>query len=357
MNNLFSNTRTVDFNESKTKMKIINQTKLPSLFEIKELSTPEEIWNSIYLLEVRGAPAIGVAAAIGIYLTVKDSNSVDYSSFREEFEEKKKYLASARPAAANLSWALERMYKVVLSSESLSVPDLKKALLKEAENIRNEDILSCRKIGEYGSTLIHDGDGILTHCNAGRLATVEWGTALSPIYIAKEKGKTVHVYTDETRPLLQGSRLSAYELYNSGIDTTVLCDNMASYAMKSGRIQLVLVGADRIACNGDFANKIGTSGVAILSKYYGIPFYCCAPLSTIDINTKSGDEITIEQRKGDEVTDMWYKTRMAPDGVNVLNPCFDVTPNDLVTGIITEYGIIYPPFKKSIEELFASVRK
>ena len=357
MNTLFTHTRTVDFNESKTKMRIIDQTKLPGSLEIKEISTDNEIWNSIYLLEVRGAPAIGVAAAIGIYLCVKDSEAEEYESFRKEFEEKKDYLASSRPTAVNLFWALERMYRVVLSSDNLSVPEIKERLLREAETIRDEDIASCRKIGEYGAELIHDGDGILTHCNAGRLATVEWGTALSPIYVAKEEGKTVHVYTDETRPLLQGSRLSAYELHASGIDTTVQCDNMASYSMKSGRVQLVLVGADRIARNGDFANKIGTSGVAIIAAYYGIPFYVCAPLSTIDINTPSGDSITIEQRKGEEVTEMWYKERMAPEGVKVLNPCFDVTSNELVTGIITEYGILYPPYEKTIGELFSSVHR
>jgi len=349
----FEKTNTVDFNEDKTALRIIDQTRLPGTFVVEDLRTPEEFWDAIYHLKVRGAPAIGVAAAISVYLCVRESQAETYEAFCAEFDKHKTYLASSRPTAVNLFWALNRMEEVVRAHEGATPAQVKQALYEAAEEILRKDIESCRRIGEYGSECIQDGDGILTHCNAGRLATVQYGTALSPIYIAKEQGKTVKVYTDETRPLLQGARLSAFELSQSGVDTTVLCDNMAASTMKSGKVQLVLVGADRIAANGDFANKIGTCGVAIMAKHFGIPFYVCAPLSTIDLGTANGDGIVIEQRNPDEVTTMWYKERMAPENVHVLNPAFDVTDNELVSGIITDYGIARAPFDKSIAELFA----
>jgi methylthioribose-1-phosphate isomerase len=348
----FEDTLTVNLNEINNSLVIIDQTKLPGRFEILELHTQAEIWDAIYKLKVRGAPAIGVAAAIGIYLAALEIETDQYSTFYEQFKAKKDYLASSRPTAVNLFWALNRMEEVVLNNSDKPVQEIKKLLLQEAKTIMEEDIESCRKIGEFGAELLNDGDGVLTHCNAGRLATVKYGTALAPIYVSKEQGKKVHVYTDETRPLLQGARLSAYELHNSGIDTTLLCDNMAATAMKKGLIQIVFVGADRIAANGDTANKIGTMGVAIMAKHFNIPFYVCAPLSTIDCNTPTGDEITIEQRPSEEVTDMWYKERMAPEGISVLNPAFDVTDHSLITGIITEYGIIKAPYEQSIRDLF-----
>lgn len=350
---VFEKTNTVDFNEDKTAMRIIDQTLLPGRLEVVDLRTPEEFWDAIYRLRVRGAPAIGVAAAISLYLCVRESAAETYEAFYAEVKQSRDYLASSRPTAVNLFWALNEMEKVVLAHRGEAPDAVKAAMCRAAEEILQKDIESCRRIGEYGSACIKDGDGILTHCNAGRLATVQYGTALSPIYIAKEQGKTVSVYTDETRPLLQGARLSAFELSQSGIDTTVLCDNMAASTMKAGKVQLVLVGADRIAANGDAANKIGTMGVAILAKHFGIPFYVCAPLSTVDLNTKTGDDIVIEQRSPDEVTTMWYRERMAPENVKVLNPAFDVTDNSLIAGIITDYGIARPPFSQSLPALFA----
>ena len=241
---------------------------------------------------------------------------------------------------------------------NMSISQLKVRLMEEADAIRQEDIQISRNIGEYGFKLLDElgkGVGIMTHCNAGTLATAKYGTALAPMYIALEHGwdpkNDMHVYCDETRPLLQGARLSAYEMQAAGIDTYVQCDNMASYTMKEGKVGIIFVGCDRVAANGDFANKIGTSGVAIIAKHYGIPFYVCAPSSTIDMTLESGDEIHIEQRKGEEVTEMWYEERMAPEGVGVVNPAFDVTDHSLVTGIITEKGIAYAPFKESFEAM------
>ena len=353
----FEHINTVDFNEDKTALRIIDQTRLPGNFVVIDLRTPEEFWDAIYKLKVRGAPAIGVAAAIGMYLCVRESKAETYEDFRGEAEKYRDYLASSRPTAVNLFWALNKMYDVVLVHSGDSIADIKEAMREAAEEILQDDRESCRRIGEYGNACIKDGDGILTHCNAGGLATIQYGTALAPIYIAKEQGKKVSVYADETRPLLQGARLTAFELSQSGVDTTLQCDNMAASTMKVGKIQLVLVGADRIAANGDFANKIGTLGVAIMAKYYNIPFYVCAPLSTIDVKTKTGDEIVIEQRNPDEVTTMWYKERMAPENIKVLNPAFDVTDHELVAGIITDYGILRPPFERSIAELFEKVNQ
>lgn len=353
----FEKTNTVDFNEDKTAMRIIDQTQLPGRLVVEDLRTPAEFWDAIYKLKVRGAPAIGVAASIALYLCVRTSDAADYETFYQELKKHKAYLASSRPTAVNLFWALDKMEQVALCHKGETPEQVKDALRAAAEDIVTKDIQSCRRIGEYGSTYIKDGDGILTHCNAGRLATVQYGTALAPIYVAKEQNKHVHVYADETRPLLQGARLTAFELAESGIETTVQCDNMAASTMQAGKIQLVMVGADRIAANGDFANKIGTMGVAILAKHFGIPFYVCAPLSTVDLNTKTGQDIVIEQRKGEEVTTMWYKECMAPEKVNVLNPAFDVTDHELVTGIITDYGIAEKPFSQSIAALFEKKRQ
>lgn len=337
-------------------IEIIDQTLLPGTIETIRLHTGKEIWDAIYLLQVRGAPAIGVTAGFGLYLLMKHSEAASYEEFMKELKEKSDYLNSSRPTAVNLSWALKRMEShVVEFTESGRSFDPAKTIAEmraESERIKAEDIDVCRRIGENGLTLIKDGYGLLTHCNAGQLATCKYGTATAPMYLAHEKGMNIKVYCDETRPLLQGARLTAFELHSAGIDTTLLCDNMSASLMKTGAINAIFVGCDRVAANGDAANKIGTSVVATVAKRYGIPFYVCAPTSTIDINTKTGDDINIEQRKPEEVTEMWYKERMAPEGVKVYNPAFDVTDNELITGIVTEYGVLKAPYDVAIRKLF-----
>ena len=347
---------TVMLDESAPALVIIDQTLLPGELKLISLYSLKEIWDAIKTLKVRGAPAIGVAAGIALYLAahaICRQNICDKTVFLEELKKARDYLASSRPTAVNLFWALDRMY---LTAEQFmrnggTVESCVARMCAECKSIRDEDIASSLAIGKNGLTLLKDGWGILTHCNAGQLATVRYGTALAPIHVGREKDMNFKVYCDETRPLLQGARLSAYELMCDGVDTTVVCDNMASQLMKEGKIQAVIVGADRIAANGDTANKIGTSGVAILAKYYKIPFYVAAPRSTIDITLQSGDLIPIEQQNGDEVTDMWYENRMAPENVSVFNPAFDVTPNELITAIITERGIITPEYIKNIAKI------
>ena len=330
---------------------ILDQTKLPNSIEMLHLTTQPEIWNAIRTLQVRGAPAIGIAAAFGVYLAAKNIHAEDYMSFYVQFHEAKEYLNSARPTAVNLSWALSRMEKIVTANEGMSIDGIVELLRKECLAIKSEDTAMCRSIGEWGLTLIHDGDGILTHCNAGQLATSKYGTALAPIHLGRERGMNFHVYCDETRPLLQGARLSTFELMADGVDTTLICDNMASQVMKKGLIDAVFVGCDRVAANGDACNKIGTSGVAVLAKYYGIPFYVLGPTSTIDMSIASGDDIVIEERSPDEITEMWYKERMAPEGVKVYNPAFDVTSHELIAGIVTEKGIARPPYTESLRRI------
>lgn len=344
---------TVAWDQQTDVLVIIDQTKLPGETVFLKLSKPQEIYNAIYTLQVRGAPAIGVAAAIGISVVCDRLPDSDYEAFAAEFFKIKEYLVSARPTAVNLAWALNRMECVVRENVGCGVAKLKGLLHDKALEIRDEDIRVCKAIGENGLTLIRDGDGILTHCNAGQLGTVRYGTALAPIHLGRERGMNFKVFTDETRPLLQGARLSAYEMVADGVDTTLICDNMASSVMKQGWVQAVFVGCDRVAANGDTANKIGTSGVAILAKHYGIPFYVCAPLSTIDMNCLDGSSIEIEQRPDNEVTEMWYKKRMAPEGVHVYNPAFDVTDEDLITAFVTERGVIRRPFAPNFQKLFA----
>ncbi len=344
---------TVSLDDEKNQLVIIDQTRLPYETNMLHLKTQKEIWDAIYLLQVRGAPAIGVAAAIGIYLGAREIEADNHKEFYRKFKEAKAYLASARPTAVNLFWALDRMEKVVLDNPDKSVAEIKQLLHDEAVAVKEEDVWVCKTIGEYGLSLVEPGIGILTHCNAGQLATAKYGTALAPIYLGQEKGYNFKVFADETRPLLQGARLTAYELHSSGVDVTLICDNMASIVMKNGWIQAVFVGCDRVAANGDAANKIGTSGVAILAKRYGIPFYVCAPTSTIDMECPTGNGIHIEERPAEEVTEMWYKERMAPNGVKVFNPAFDVSDNDLITAIITEYGIAKAPYSEAFKEIFA----
>ncbi|MBP5384603.1 MAG: S-methyl-5-thioribose-1-phosphate isomerase [Lachnospiraceae bacterium] len=342
---------TVALDDAQSALVIIDQTKLPNEEVILHLKTQQEIHEAIYLLKVRGAPAIGVAAAYGVYLAAKEIRTDDYETFALEFAKAAAYLNSARPTAVNLSWALRRMEKIVKESRGLSVPEIKEKLRAEAVEIQEEDIRICRSIGEYGLSLVKPHDGLLTHCNAGQLATSRYGTATAPMYLGHERGYDFHVYADETRPLLQGARLTAYELEKAGIDVTLICDNMASTVMKQGKIQAVFVGCDRVAMNGDAANKIGTSGVAILAKHYGIPFYVCAPSSTIDEKLTNGAQIPIEERNGEEISTMWYKQKMTADGVKTFNPAFDVTDHDLITAIITENGIARAPYTESLPKM------
>ena len=348
---------TVRLDDENNAVVIIDQTKLPGKIEIISLHTAQEIWNAIYLLQVRGAPAIGVAAAYGIYVLAKRMDTEDYDTFYREFVRQKEYLDSSRPTAVNLSGALNRMQRVVEAHSGETVAQIKEALHRESVAIQEEDIWVCRMIGEHGLTLVKPGDGILTHCNAGQLATSKYGTATAPIYLGEERGYHFHVFADETRPLLQGARLTAFELQSSGVDVTLICDNMSATVMKNGWVNAVFVGCDRVAANGDAANKIGTSVVAAVAKYYGVPVYICAPTSTIDLNTPTGAEIKIEQRPAEEVTEMWYKERMAPEGIKVFNPAFDVTDHELIAGIVTEYGVARAPYTESLAAIFAEKEK
>ena len=348
---------TVRLDDENNAVVIIDQTKLPGKIEIISLHTAQEIWNAIYLLQVRGAPAIGVAAAYGIYVLAKRMDTEDYDTFYREFVRQKEYLDSSRPTAVNLSWALNRMQRVVEAHSGETVAQIKEALHRESVAIQEEDIWVCRMIGEHGLTLVKPGDGILTHCNAGQLATSKYGTATAPIYLGEERGYHFHVFADETRPLLQGARLTAFELQSSGVDVTLICDNMSATVMKNGWVNAVFVGCDRVAANGDAANKLGTSVVAAVAKYYGVPVYICAPTSTIDLNTPTGAEIKIEQRPAEEVTEMWYKERMAPEGIKVFNPAFDVTDHELIAGIVTEYGVARAPYTESLAAIFAEKEK
>lgn len=343
---------TVALDEKENALVILDQTLLPGEVKTLSLKRQEDIREAIYMLRVRGAPAIGVAAAIGLYLAALEIETDSADEFFGRLAAAKAYLAAARPTAVNLFWALDRMERAALACREKPVGEIRARLRDEAVRIREEDIETCRKIGENGLTLLRDGCGVLTHCNAGQLATTRYGTALAPIHLGRERGWNFRVFCDETRPLLQGARLSAYELLADGVDTTVICDNMASQVMKNGWVDAVLVGADRIAANGDACNKIGTSGVAILARHYGVPFYVLAPLSTIDRTLATGAEIPIEERRGAEITEMWYASPMAPSGVKTYNPAFDVTDASLITGIVTEKGVLRPDYRKSIEEAF-----
>ena len=356
----FDKVLTVRLTPDRQALDIIDQTLLPGTVKRINLSTKEEIWEAIKKLRVRGAPAIGVSAAYGMAVLSSRSQAADFDSFYSEFKANKEYLASSRPTAVNLFWALNRMEKTLLDNRTKSIPEIQEILYHEADKIQAEDVQISRNIGEIGFGLLKDLKkegrpvGIETHCNAGTLATAKYGTATAPMYIALEhgwKGTDMHVYCDETRPLLQGARLTSFEVASAGITTTVQCDNMASSLMRAGLIDIIFVGCDRVARNGDFANKIGTSGLAIIAKHYGIPFYVCAPSSTIDMETPSGSQIPIEMRDPDEVTEMWYQERMAPENVNVYNPAFDVTDHSLITGMITEKGLCTAPFEDAFRKI------
>lgn len=313
------------------KLYILDQRLLPNEEKWIEITSKEQAYNAIHTLMVRGAPAIGVFAGFAMAVFANENN----------LYELKKYLDSARPTAVNLSWATQR---IVTASQN------GKNLIDEARSIQEEDIEMCRKISTYGLSLLKDGDGILTHCNAGELAASKYGTGLGPLILGQEKGYSFRVFSDETRPLLQGARLTSYELEKAGIDVTLICDNMASLVMKKGLIDAVLVGCDRIAANGDTANKIGTSALAVLAKYYDIPFYVLGPYSTVDFDCRNGDDIVIEERNGDEIKEMYFKNPTALKETKCFNPSFDVTDHSLITAIITDKGIVYPPFEKNLKE-------
>ena len=342
----------VRLSEDERSVIILDQTQLPNRTVDLALNKEQEMWDAIKLLQVRGAPVIGVFAGYAMYVLALNDPSDSYESFYQEFHRQKEYLNTSRPTAVNLSWALNRQEALVRKNSDHPVSEIVELLKQEALAIHQEQLDITKKLAEYSLTLIKDGDGLLTHCNAGRLACLGYGTATAPMYLAHEKGWNIHVYSDETRPLLQGARLTSYELAKAGVDVTTICDNMASIVMKQGKINAVFVGCDRVAANGDFANKIGTSGVAILAKHYGIPFYTVAPSSTIDFNTPTGNDIKIEQRDPDEIRSMWYREPMVLPEVKCYNPAFDVTDHELLTAIITERGIVYPPFDVNMKKLF-----
>ena len=329
---------------------IVDQTRLPTELAYERIETIESMWEAIRQLKVRGAPAIGISAAFGLYLGVRDESEADSQEFLKTVREKSEYLGSSRPTAVNLFWALRRMDEkaVALAAGTATVSEIKKQLLDEAIEIMEEDRRCCRKIGEFGLQLLKGKKAVLTHCNAGGLATSEYGTALAPVYVAAEQGRMIHVFSDETRPLLQGSRITAFELQQAGIPVTVICDNMAATVMAKGWIDAVIVGADRIAANGDTANKIGTYGVAVLAKAHGIPFYVAAPFSTFDLSIQTGKEIPIEERGSREITN-GFGRQTAPENIKVFNPAFDVTPNHLINAFITDRGVIESPFSTGLK--------
>ncbi len=319
---------------------LIDQTLLPTTLVCRECRTVEEVWEAIRSLRIRGAPAIGVAAAMGLVLAMQGHFERD--NYFARLRQQSDYLRTSRPTAVNLFWALDRMERCVQGLSAAGTPALWTArLLQEALAIQAEDAQTCHAIGRAGASLIAEGCGVLTHCNTGGLATAEYGTALAVLFTAADQGRRFLVYADETRPLLQGARLTTWELLQHGLEVTLICDSMAAQVMKEGRIQLAIVGADRIAANGDTANKIGTYGVAVLARAHDIPFYVAAPASTFDLSLPNGSGIPIEQRDPREVTQGFGK-QTAPDGVNVYNPAFDVTPHELISGLITERGLIQP---------------
>ncbi len=367
---------TVRLTDDGEAIELIDQTKLPSIIEVIKLYDQHDIWHAIADMQVRGAPAIGVTAGFAYYLAAKEiaasidlkelgGTYVDTEDQSDEFffrlNKAKEYLNSARPTAVNLSWALNRMekctndfsfneyYETSLERIHATVERLK----QEALNIYNEDINTCKAIGEYALSLLNKGDGLLTHCNAGKLATIRYGTATAPMYLGHERGYDFKIFCDETRPQLQGARLTAFELASAGMDVTLLCDNMSASLMRTGKINAVFVGCDRVAANGDTANKIGTSLLALAAKKYNVPFYVCAPTSTIDMSCPTGDDIVIEQRSSGEITDLWYEKPMAPRNISVYNPAFDVTDADLITAVITEKGIIKAPFGDGFKKIFS----
>lgn len=333
-------------------VRILDQSLLPNETIYLELQTPEALYEAIATLRVRGAPAIGIFAGYALYVLALQTKTTSYADFLAECQKNRDYLNSSRPTAVNLRHMLDRVLAVVQSMPCADISAIQDAMGQMAKAIHEEDIAMCTAISEYGLSLVKAGDGILTHCNAGPLATSRYGTGLGPLFLAQERGIPLHAFCDETRPLLQGARLTAYELQRAGIDCTLICDNMASLVMKQGKINACFVGCDRVARNGDTANKIGTSGVAILAKHYGIPFYVLGPSSTIDFTCPDGDHIPIELRDGAEIKEKFFSKPSSLPEVKCYNPAFDVTDHELITAIVTEKGICYPPFAESFAKLF-----
>ncbi|MCR5387665.1 MAG: S-methyl-5-thioribose-1-phosphate isomerase [Lachnospiraceae bacterium] len=342
----------VHLSDDEKSLIILDQSALPNEVKYLTLKKAQEMYDAIKTLAVRGAPAIGIFAGFSMYVLSLYIEEPDRSAFDKKFKELSAFLNSSRPTAVNLSWALKRMEKVLSDNEALSKDEIIPLLKAEATAICDEDIKMCTAISEAGLSLLKEGDTVLTHCNAGPMATSKYGTAIGPLILGAERGMKLKAFADETRPLLQGARLTSYELNNAGVDVTLICDNMASIVMKEGKVDFVFVGCDRVAANGDTANKIGTSGVAILAKYYGIPFYVLGPSSTVDLNTPDGAHIEIEKRDPDEIKEKWYAKPMAPKDVKCYNPSFDVTDHELIAGIITEKGILRPPYTESLKTLF-----
>jgi len=343
------NIRTIDYINNK--IRIIDQTKLPLKLVYLNLDRLGDLWQAIKIMQVRGAPALGAAAGLGMYLGIKDYVCSDWGKFNQKLNVVAKYIRSSRPTARNLFWGIERVLAVALANKEQPISKIKQIMLAEAKLIMRQDVISCRKIGSYGAKLLKDNSRVLTICNAGILATIDYGTALGVIYSAKRQGKNIKVFSSETRPLLQGARLSTWELYKQGIDVTLIADNTAAKLMSDGQIDIVITGADRIAANGDTANKIGTFNLAVLAKYHNIPFYVAAPKSTFDLTIKDKAGIKIEMRKAREITSILFKKDVAPKKAKVLNPAFDVTVHQLISGIITDKGIIQMPYSQNIRKI------
>ena len=349
------NFRTIDWKNGK--IRIIDQSRLPLSLRYIDIDNAKALWHAIRELKVRGAPALGAAAGLGVYLGIKNSKAKTFLAFSKELDKVVSHLAGSRPTARNLFWGIERACSIAVRNKDKSVPEIKKLIFREAIKIIEEDRIACRKIGMYGAKLFKNNDTVLTVCNAGILATIDYGTALGVIYRSKQDKKNLKVFACETRPLLQGARLTAWELKRQGIQVTLICDNMAATLMQQGKIDKVIVGADRIAANGDTANKIGTYGLAVLAKYHGIPFYVAAPVSTFDLNIHNGRGIKIEERPASEVTDLFFKRSLHIKGVKVYNPAFDVTPNNLITAIITDKDLIRAPYRNNIKKIIGVGRE
>ena len=347
----------IRYDKDAERLYIIDQTLLPNEEREIELRTLEEMVEAIKKLRIRGAPAIGICAGYCMYVLARGIDARDSETLYRKLQIDGELLGAARPTAVNLRWAVGEMMKTAKAHLKDDRAALLEALYRKAVEIHEDDIAKCTAISEYGLSLLHEGDGVLTHCNAGPLATSRYGTGLGPLFLAKERGIPLHAWCDETRPLQQGAPLTAYELQQAGIDCTLICDNMASLVMKEGKINACFVGCDRVARNGDTANKIGTSGVAILAKHYGIPFYVLGPSSTIDFTCPDGDHIPIELRDGGEIKEKFFSTPVALPQVKCYNPAFDVTDHSLITAIVTEKGICYPPFEQSFAQVFGRPEK
>jgi methylthioribose-1-phosphate isomerase len=344
--------RTVEWDYNQQLVKMIDQRKLPSVFEIVEFTDYNDVAIAIREMYIRGAPAIGGAAAFGMALAAMQSRAADRDAFRRDMESAAETLRATRPTAVNLFWALERTLRIVANLEITNLDDLRQAILNEAQRLADEDVEINQRMARNGAELVKNGDTILHHCNTGSLATVDWGTALGVIRMANEQGKNIHVLLDETRPRLQGARLSAWECEQYNIPYSLIADNAAGHFMRTGQVDIVFVGSDRTAANGDVANKIGTYKLGVVAKENGIPFFPVVPTSTVDLSLPTGDDIPIEERDGSEVTDVTLFGRpIAPVGAKVRNPAFDVTPYRYVTGIVTEHSVIYPPFSISLRRV------